>query len=82
MDPIIVFFTIILLLALLVVYFLPTIIAFSRKHRNRWVIFWINTIFGGTIIGWFGALIWALNKLDDPLKGGVKHDCQPHDPIV
>jgi glucan phosphoethanolaminetransferase (alkaline phosphatase superfamily) len=82
MDPIIVFFTIIFLLALLIVYFLPTIIAFSRKHRNRWLVLWINTIFGSTIIGWFGALIWALNKLDDPLKGGVKHDCQPHDPIV
>lgn len=61
---------------------LPTLIAFSRQHRNRWVIALINVVFGATIIGWFGALIWALNKIDDPLKGGVKHDPQPGDPVM
>jgi hypothetical protein len=63
-------------------YFLPTIIAFRRQHRNRWVIFIVNFVFGGTLIGWLVALIWALNKIDDPRKGGSKYDNQPHDPLI
>jgi hypothetical protein len=66
----------------LVLFFLPTIIAFRRDHRNRWVIFLINFVFGATVLGWIGALIWAMNKIDDPLKGGVKYDPQTHDPMV
>ena len=72
----------IILLILAFIYFLPTIIAFSRGHRNRWVIFIINVVFGCTFLGWIIALIWAMNKIDDPVKGGVKHDSQPHDPVV
>ena len=66
----------------LVIFFIPTIIAFRRDHRNRWVIFLINFVFGATVLGWIGALIWAMNKIDDPLKGGVKYDPQTHDPMV
>lgn len=42
------------------VYALPTIIAFHRKHPNRWLILVINAAFGGTVIGWGVALVWAL----------------------
>ena len=45
-------------------YFLPSIIAFFRKTERRWWIFGTNAIFGGTGIGWFGSLIWAI--LDKP----------------
>ena len=69
-------------LVAIVLFFLPTFVAFSRSHRNRWVILLINVVFGATGFGWIGALIWAMNKVDDPLKGGIKHDPQPHDPIV
>ena len=65
-----------------VVYPLPAIIAFSRRHRNRWVILVINIAFGATVIGWLIALVWALNKVDAPVKGGIKYDPQPHDPIL
>jgi hypothetical protein len=65
-----------------VIYFLPSIIAFSRSHRNRWIILLINTIFGATIIGWLITFIWSLNKIDDPIKGGKKYDQQTNDPIV
>jgi hypothetical protein len=64
------------------VYLLPTIFAFSRRHRNRWIILAINLAFGATVIGWVLALVWALNKVDDPVKGGVKYDFQPNDPIL
>ena len=66
----------------LVIFFIPTIVAFRRDHRNRWVIFLINFVFGATVLGWIGALIWAMNKIDDPLKGGEKYDPQAYDPIV
>lgn len=73
-----VFLTVIIAL----VYFLPTIVAFSRRHRNRWIILAINLVFGATLLGWVLALIWALNKVDDPIKGGTKYDLQAHDPIL
>ncbi|MEI7437447.1 MAG: superinfection immunity protein [bacterium] len=72
----------VIILIALALFGLPTLIAFSRQHRNRWVIAFINIIFGATIIGWLGALIWAMNKIDDPVKGGVKHDSQPDDPVI
>ena len=72
----------VLLCAGLLIYLLPALIAFCRRHRNRWIILLINMVFGGTVLGWFAALIWALNKLDDPVKGGTKIDRQGSDPIV
>ena len=69
-------------LVLFYLFFLPTIIAFRGDHRNRWVIFLINCVFGATVLGWIGALIWAMNRIDGPLKGGVKYDPQAHDPMV
>ena len=49
---------------------LPTFIAFFRVHPNRWIILLINIFFGGTGIGWLGALIWALHKVHDPVSIG------------
>jgi hypothetical protein len=74
-------FAVIVLVAV-VVYFIPSMVAFSRRHRNRWVIFVINLVFGATLLGWVVALVWALNKVDDPIKGGVKYDPQPSDPVL
>jgi len=71
-----------LILLVVVVYFIPSFIAFRRDHRNRWVILVINTVFGTTLLGWLAALVWALNKIDAPVKGGVKWDAQPHDPTL
>ena len=65
-----------------VIYPLPAIVAFSRHHRNRWVILAINLAFGATLIGWVIALVWAMNKIDAPVKGGWKYDPQPNDPIL
>jgi hypothetical protein len=40
------------------VYLLPTII-FGRKKRNVAAIAVLNLYLGWTVIGWFGALVWA-----------------------
>lgn len=50
---------------ILTVVFVPTIIAFRRGHPNRWLIFVGNFILGGTGIGWFVMLIWAVQELED-----------------
>lgn len=53
-----------LFLALAVLYFLPSIIAFMRGHHNRGAIIATNILLAWTGIGWAGALIWAMTKVE------------------
>jgi hypothetical protein len=46
----------------LLLYFLPSVVAFNKDHENRWAIFWVNLIFGSSGAGWIVALIWAFKK--------------------
>lgn len=47
--------------ALIVVfYLLPTIISATRSTDHQGMIFWINILFGWTVLGWVAALIWAI----------------------
>lgn len=48
----------IILLAIL--YFVPSLIAFSRGHNSRWAIFLTNVLFGWTLVVWVITLIWSL----------------------
>lgn len=41
-------------------YFLPAIIAKSKKRTNTGAIFALNLLLGWTLIGWVIALVWAL----------------------
>ena len=45
-------------------YFLPTIVAYARDHKNVGPIFLLNLVTGWTIVGWIGAMIWALMHQD------------------
>lgn len=49
-------------LALIVIYFLPTIIAYERGHKNAFAILVLNILLGWSIIGWVIALIWSVLK--------------------
>lgn len=51
----------ILTLPLLLVYFIPTIVALSRKKTNRASIFLLNLLLGWTFVGWVVALIWSFS---------------------
>ncbi|QCI63240.1 superinfection immunity protein [Phreatobacter stygius] len=67
---------VILLLVILVgIYFIPTIVAFSREHDYRWVICALNIVGGWTFVLWGVALVWAVyptNKtFADPLIGSA-----------
>lgn len=45
---------------LVLLYFLPTYVAYRRKHNNVLPIFLVNLLLGGLYgIGWVIALIWA-----------------------
>lgn len=48
----------IVLVVCIVIYFIPFFVAGSK--RNATAIGWLNLFLGWTIIGWVGALIWAL----------------------
>lgn len=54
---------IVVLLILAALYLIPTIVAFSRGHPNRWPILVINIVFGGTGLGWLGSLVWACSAV-------------------
>lgn len=47
-------------------YFLPSIIAFSRGHKLAVTTLMVNFFFGWTLLGWVIALVWACAHFDDP----------------
>lgn len=49
----------ILFLVALSLYFLPSIVARARNHRNCGGVFILNLVFGWTLVGWVASLIWA-----------------------
>ncbi|MBN8939503.1 MAG: superinfection immunity protein [Rhizobiales bacterium] len=65
----------IFLLCLLVIYLVPTFIAFARGHDYRWVILALNILGGWTIVMWGVALVWSVfprgRMLVDPLVGSA-----------
>ena len=54
-------FVLALIPPVLLFYALPTLIAFRRRHPNRWAILAINLVLGQTGIGWVVSLVWALH---------------------
>jgi hypothetical protein len=48
----------------LLVYFLPTIVAFYRKHHRAWAIFALNLFLGWTVVGWIIAMVWAATRVE------------------
>jgi len=50
---------VLVLLIVLLVYFLPTMVAQGRGHRQATPIFLVNIFLGWTFLGWVAALVWA-----------------------
>jgi len=46
----------------LVIYFVPVIVAYIRKHKNIIPITILTIFLGWTFIGWLASLMWALNS--------------------
>lgn len=46
----------------LLVYFVPTLVAARRGHRNALAVFLLNFFLGWTLLGWVAALVWAVMR--------------------
>jgi len=53
------------------VYFIPTILAFKRSHRNKVAIGFLNLFLGWTLLVWVGSFVWAVNG-----KAGKTKQCE------
>ncbi len=51
-----------LIVLIFVFYFLPTLIAFLRLHKNKLAIFLLNLLLGWTVLGWVVSLVWSVMK--------------------
>ncbi len=51
-----------LIIVIIVLYFLPSLVAYFRQHRNIPAIFVLNLLLGWSVLGWVGSLIWSLAK--------------------
>lgn len=47
------------LLVMMLIYFVPTLLALAVKNRQAAAIFALNSLLGWTLLGWVVALIWA-----------------------
>ena len=54
------------LLSLLVLYFVPSLVAAGRAHHNSGAIGLLNLFLGWTFIGWVVALVWAATEVHQP----------------
>lgn len=50
------------ILILVVLYFIPTLVAWRRNNRNRTAIGVLNLLTGWTFVGWVVALVWAVKN--------------------
>ena len=48
-----------LIAVLIVLYFVPMIVAMMRKHPQTGAITILNILLGWTFLGWAAALVWA-----------------------
>jgi hypothetical protein len=59
-------FGFVLIGVLLALYFLPTGIAYVRKHQNLLAVGIVNLALGWTLLGWIAALVWAVMNTQTP----------------
>jgi hypothetical protein len=48
------------------IYFLPSVIATNRHHRERLPFFILNLLAGWTFLGWVAAFVWSLTSNVEP----------------
>lgn len=52
-----------LTLLIVVLYFVPTLIANSRGHPNWPAICALNVLLGWTVLGWVASFVWSLTAV-------------------
>jgi len=59
------FFEGLVLLAAVIVYFLPAIVADAREREDAFALTIFNVLFGWTVVGWIAAFVWARYRVSD-----------------
>ena len=59
------FFEGVVLLAAVVAYFLPAIVADAREREDAFALTIFNVLFGWTVVGWIAAFVWARHRVSD-----------------
>ena len=59
---------------LLVIYLLPSIIAFKVRHHYAWALLAINIVFGVTGLAWLAMMVWSLTG---PRKSALDEMARP-----
>ena len=57
-----IFIVISIVLILITLYFIPSIIAIKKRHKDLSKILMINIFLGWTIVGWIISLVIVINK--------------------
>jgi membrane protein CcdC involved in cytochrome C biogenesis len=66
MTPFIIILIILSVILTILIYFIPTRIAFQRDTRNKWFILVLNILVAWTLAMWFVIFLWALlDEKDD-----------------
>lgn len=52
---------ILIIVGLAVLYFMPAMNAYGRRHKQRSAICLTNALLGWTVLGWVVALIWSVS---------------------
>ena len=73
METFLLMFVVLAIAASTAIYFLPAIVAGARRAQHFAAIFLLNLLFGWTVIGWFGTLIWAC--ADEPEQNAGRVPC-------
>ncbi len=58
--------SIVLPIAVILLYFLPSIVSIAGRHHNSSAICVLNLFLGWTFIGWVIALVWAVKVPPPP----------------
>lgn len=61
----------VLILFLALFYFMPSIVAITRKHHQQIAICVLNFFLGWTVLGWVVALVWASTAVRPIAAPGV-----------
>ena len=54
-------------------YFLPAVLAASKKHPRGLELFLVNLLLGWTLVGWFACLVWA---------AAAPGEAKPYTPLI
>lgn len=62
------------LLLYLLIYILPSLIAYIRSMHNRNKILLVNMLLGWTVVGWIVSLIWAVSQKQPSVSSNLAAD--------